>query len=110
MKTRSCSSILVTALVGLAITAPVVAQEQHQTAGGDTSRGVAAKKHNHYKLIDIGTFGGPASWVSPQFFASRVLSMRGVTVGGSSTSTPTSCGPQKSRPAGVEWLGVSGVA
>jgi probable HAF family extracellular repeat protein len=90
MKTRSCSSILVTTLFALTITAPGFSQEQRQTAGGEPGHAVAAKKHHHYKLIDIGTFGGPASWVSPQFFASPVLSMRGVTVGGSSTSTPTS--------------------
>jgi probable HAF family extracellular repeat protein len=46
-------------------------------------------KHHHYKLVDMWTFGGPASWVAPQFFASPVLNMGGVTVGGSSTSTPT---------------------
>jgi hypothetical protein len=63
MKTRSCSSTLVTTLFALAISTSVLAQEQHQTAGGDTSHGVAAKKHHHYKLFDMGTFGGPTSGV-----------------------------------------------
>ena len=46
-------------------------------------------KHHHYKLVDMGTFGGPASWVAPQFFASPALNPHGVTVGGSSTSVST---------------------
>jgi probable HAF family extracellular repeat protein len=46
MKTRSCSLILVTALLALAI--PL--------------SGAAAQKHHHYKVVDIGTFGGPQSY------------------------------------------------
>jgi hypothetical protein len=45
MKTRSCSLILVTTLLALAI--PLSA--------------AAAQKHHHYKVVDIGTFGGPQS-------------------------------------------------
>jgi probable HAF family extracellular repeat protein len=46
-------------------------------------------KHHHYRLVDMGTFGGPASWVGPQFLASPTLNTGGVTVGGSSTSVST---------------------
>lgn len=46
--------------------------------------------HHHYKLIDMGTFGGPASWVGVQFFAFPTLNGRGVTIGGSSTPVRTS--------------------
>jgi probable HAF family extracellular repeat protein len=66
MKTRSCSSILVTTLFALAF--PV--------------SGTAAQKHHHYKLIDMGTFGGPASNAIP------FLNKQGEMVGGSATSVP----------------------
>jgi hypothetical protein len=35
-------------------------------------------KHHHYKLIDLGTFGGPASYVN---FNTDVLNNRGTVVG-----------------------------
>ena len=57
MKTRSYSSIIVTTLLALAITAPVLAQQQHQSAAVEARHGVTAKKRHHYKLIDMGTFG-----------------------------------------------------
>jgi probable HAF family extracellular repeat protein len=82
MKTRSCSPILVTTLFALAISAPVLAQEHDQSSAGETNRGVAHKKHDHYKLIDMGTFGGPASNAIP------FLNNKGEMVGGSATSVP----------------------
>jgi probable HAF family extracellular repeat protein len=43
---------------------------------------------HHYKLVDIGTFGGPnSSYVGPPP-AVRLLNNSGVAVGGSDTSTP----------------------
>jgi probable HAF family extracellular repeat protein len=48
MKARSYSSILITTLFALAI--PV--------------SGTAAQKHHHYKLVDLGTFGGPSAYGS----------------------------------------------
>ena len=65
MKTGSYNSILVTTLFALAI--PV--------------SGTAAQKHHHYKLIDMGTFGGPNS-------SSPSLNASGVTVGWSATTIP----------------------
>src|SRR5260370_42559003 len=45
--------------------------------------------HHHYKLIDMETFGGPVSSNVP-FLQGGSLNSRGVTVGWSATSTPTS--------------------
>ena len=91
MNMHSCSSTLVTALLALAITAPVLAQEQHQSASAETSHGVAAKKHHHYKLVDIGTFGGPESYVNPApaLGSQNQMNARGTTVGGAGTAIPT---------------------
>jgi probable HAF family extracellular repeat protein len=53
--------------------------------------GTAAQKHHHYKLIDMGTFGGPESWVNETIIgvtASRDISLQGM-VGGSAISIPT---------------------
>src|SRR5580693_8805960 len=45
-------------------------------------------KHHHYKLVDIGTFGGPnSSFVLPSP-GGRLLNNSGTAVGGSDTSTP----------------------
>ena len=45
-------------------------------------------KHHHYKLIDIGTFGGPNSSFLLPSPTGRVLSNNGTAVGGADTSTP----------------------
>jgi probable HAF family extracellular repeat protein len=91
MNMHSCSSTLVTALLALAITVPAVAQQPHQSADGELSQGVAAKKHHHYKLIDIGTFGGPESYVNPApvLGSQNQINARGTTVGGAGTAIPT---------------------
>jgi probable HAF family extracellular repeat protein len=68
MNMRSCSLIVVTTLFALAI--PV--------------SGTAAPKHHRYKLIDIGTFGGPASMLPA---LAQVVNNRGILVGQADTST-----------------------
>src|SRR5260370_13568944 len=48
-----------------------------------------AAQHHHYKLIDMGTFGGPESAVNGDLDTNnKAANNRGVTVGFSATSTP----------------------
>jgi probable HAF family extracellular repeat protein len=108
MNTRSYSSILVTTLLALAITTPVLAQEQHQSAGGEASHGVAGKRHPHYKLIDIGTFGGPESYVNPapNLGSQNQINARGTTVGGAGTAIPTTATSNLAICGGLEGINV----
>ena len=46
-------------------------------------------KYHRYKLVDIGTFGGPASNMNPVGNGSPYLSTHGVAVGTSATSVPS---------------------
>lgn len=45
-------------------------------------------QHHHYKLIDLGTFGGPQSWVFGWFEAEGTMSDGGTVFGGADTSAP----------------------
>jgi probable HAF family extracellular repeat protein len=47
---------------------------------------VAAQKHRHYKLIDLGTFGGSASYVNPVGNGGPYINREGAAVGSSMTS------------------------
>ena len=58
---------------------------------------LAAQQHHRYKLIDLGTFGGPESYINPAFtFGSHnQINRQGTVVGGAGTTiplTPTSNG------------------
>ena len=53
-----------------------------------TSNPLTAQTHHHYKLIDMGTFGGPASSINYPYFTGT-LNNKGMAVGWSSTSVPT---------------------
>jgi probable HAF family extracellular repeat protein len=48
-------------------------------------------KHARYRLVDLGTFGGPNSEIvyAPFFGSPKQINSRGTTVGGATTSTPT---------------------
>lgn len=68
----------VAALLALALPGFVVAQEH-------------PAKHRHYKAVDLGTFGGPASYIQPtsEFGSPNQINERGTAVGGADTSIPT---------------------
>jgi uncharacterized membrane protein len=68
--------IAMTFFATLALPLPLVAQD-----GQDLKHG-----HDHYKLIDIGTFGGPASQFSVP--SAKGLNNRGTTTGVADTSVP----------------------
>ena len=65
--------IAVGATVGLLVTSAIPAR-------------AAEQEHHHYKLIDLGTFGGPASYFSNGF--DGILNNRGTAVGWADTPTP----------------------
>jgi len=48
----------------------------------------SSTSHHHYKLIDMGTFGGPASYFSGAGVGARVLNNQGTVAGYADTSTP----------------------
>ena len=102
MKSRTLTCInAMTLFVALAI--PVGLDAQDATA--------PAKKHHHYKVIDIGTFGGPQSFFddlhltdnygfSTVFYNfAQVRNGKGVLVGFADTPTPD---PNSANP--VFWL------
>ena len=72
MKTRACSSILVTTLLVLAI--PL--------------SGAAAQKHHHYKLVDLGTFGGPSAYGSINGPGLQLINNSGVVSSFADTAMP----------------------
>jgi len=78
MKNLTC--IVVITFAVLAISMQLAGQEEQG-------------KHHHYKLINLGTSGGPTSIVciscfDGQFFASDIVDARGTAVGVADTSTP----------------------
>jgi len=84
MKSRRLSCM--TAIMMLAVPAvPVSSVAQERPDNQQQKRG-----HHRYRLIDIGTFGGPASFVNPAVNGGPTISRNGTTVGSSATSTPTS--------------------
>jgi probable HAF family extracellular repeat protein len=79
MRSRELARIAATAVAGLSISLQLAAQ-QHPLA-----------QHHQYKLIDIGTFGGPNSRVPLGEFVlvfPAVINNHGAVVGGADTSSP----------------------
>jgi hypothetical protein len=71
------NAIALLAVLAIPVGHPLTAQEptMQQNEGS----------HARYKLIDLGTFGGPASYSD---FGSGIVNGRGTTVGWADTSTP----------------------
>lgn len=74
------ASIIATTLFTLAI--PTAASAQNSVAQSHST------KHHHYKLIDVGTLGGPNSSVGFAGFVAKTLNPRGTAIGNADTSTP----------------------
>ena len=83
MKTTSKFGIFLSLLPALCLTAEVSAQELSHT------------KHHQYELIDVGTFGGPASDVFnlPSFTFGKYMNQSGTVVGFADTPNPDPYAP-----------------
>jgi hypothetical protein len=79
MKSRTLTCLTaMTVFTVLAFPLRLVPQEQQQPKKG----------HHRYKLVDLGTFGGPDSYVGALGGVSQVLSDQGTVAGCADTSTP----------------------
>ncbi len=76
-------------LAALATRVGIAAQEQQQEQ---------KKEHTRYKLIDLGTFGGPTSYFSTSGFGTQVLSNPAVVTGSADTSAPDPYAPNCFNP------------
>jgi probable HAF family extracellular repeat protein len=82
MKSRTLTCITaITLFAALAIPVRLAAQDD----AAQTNK----PKHQHYKLIDMGTFGGPSSFINEPSNFVPAVNKRGMTVGGSGTPVPT---------------------
>ena len=94
MKSRILKCITATTLfAGLAVPLGFAAQDDAAQANNP--------KHHHYKLIDIGTFGGPESYLNPTpvIGSPDQLNSQGTTVGGAGTPFPQ---PRPTTPLSAE--------
>jgi probable HAF family extracellular repeat protein len=82
MKTQRLAGIIAMMLFTLAISA--AAPAQNSVAQNKST------KHHHYKLIDVGTLGGPNSSVGFAGFVANTLNHRGTVIGNADTSIPDS--------------------
>jgi probable HAF family extracellular repeat protein len=82
MKSRILTCVTaITSIAALAIPVRLVAQRQKE----------AKSEHHRYKFVDMGTFGGPASYINnaAAIGAPNQVNKRGTAVGSSSTSIPS---------------------
>jgi len=80
--TISTCIFAMTLLVALALPVSLAAQER--------PHGQLKKEHSRYKVIDLGTFGGPNSFVQEEL---QVINSRGTAVGLAETTTPDPYAP-----------------
>jgi hypothetical protein len=83
MKSKnSITFVAIASLAAVAIHVWLAAQEPAD---------VQKKQHHRYKLVDLGTFGGPESYINPAFtFGSHnQINHDGMVVGGAATPIPT---------------------
>jgi len=61
-------------------------------------------KHHQYELVDIGTFGGPASYINAAFALGAVnqINEHGTSVGSSATSEPAPPGSNPANCGGID--------
>ena len=74
---KNLSGLLIALSLCAALALPLVLSAQEQKA-----------EHHHYKLIDVGTLGGPNSSVGFAGFVAKTLNARGTAIGNADTSTP----------------------
>jgi len=83
MKFRRLLSTQAVLLAALAISVQLIAQDHQSTA---------SNRHHRYRLIDLGTFGGPSNWFcnDPNLVggACAIQNNRGMVVSGADTSLP----------------------
>ena len=83
MKSRTCPSAIALAVFGVLVTThPSAAQELPQQT---------KEKHHQYQLVDLGTLGGPNSYLTGGFFegiATQSLSAAGTFAGAADTAIP----------------------
>ncbi len=86
MKSRTLMWMTVACLIA-ALAMPV------GTAAQDNASQDNRHQHNRYKLIDMGTFGGPASYIGVNGYGIPILNNPGVLTGWADTTTPDPYAP-----------------
>ncbi len=98
MKTKLSLYAAVAILFGATAIPIRLAAQDHSAEQGPT------KKHHHYKLVDLGTFGGPVSYVNfaQALGAPNQINNHGMTVG--AAATPTSVSPNCPFCGGIDGI------